>query len=86
MPLINVSLPRGTSSARTIRSGAYVVRQDTSIENAHAHGTGPPLVMARDSGSGKSALLANWENAFADEGSHWTVEHPLVLAHFVGAK
>jgi tetratricopeptide (TPR) repeat protein len=47
--------------------------------NAHAAGDGPPLVIAGDSGGGKSALLANWSH-------NWSEQHPEtpVLVHFIG--
>ena len=48
--------------------------------NAHAAGNEQPLVVTGESGSGKSALLANWA------ARHRTT-HPqnLVVAHFIGA-
>ena len=47
--------------------------------DAHAAGDGPPLVLLGESGSGKSALLANWV-------SRYRAGHPgdLVLQHFIG--
>jgi tetratricopeptide (TPR) repeat protein len=63
------------------RSTVYVGRPG-SFERLDAHATGDeqPLVVLGESGSGKSALLANWV-------LHWRETHPadLVLVHFVGA-
>ena len=46
----------------------------------HVEGSGPPLVILGESGSGKSALLANWVNTYQ-------TEHPdsYILSHFIGA-
>jgi hypothetical protein len=46
----------------------------------HAQGNSPPLTILGDSGSGKSALLANWA-------IRYRTSHPqdLVLMHFIGA-
>jgi tetratricopeptide (TPR) repeat protein len=54
---------------------AYFDRLD-----AHARSKGEPLVILGESGSGKSALLANWAIRYRKE-------HPdeLVLMHFIGA-
>ena len=48
--------------------------------DAHARSDRQPLVILGESGSGKSALLANWA-------IHYRKEHPddLVLLHFIGA-
>ena len=48
--------------------------------NRHAEGNGAPMVVLGESGSGKSALLANWVRTYQKE-------HPetFVLAHFIGA-
>ena len=48
--------------------------------DAHAQGEGPPLVVLGESGSGKSALLANW--ALKRRETH---PDELLLMHFVGA-
>jgi tetratricopeptide (TPR) repeat protein len=64
--------------ART-RSVVYIPRpQYFERLDEHVKGSGPPLVLLGESGSGKSALLANWarRNSAADA---------LVLMHFVGA-
>jgi hypothetical protein len=48
--------------------------------DAHARDSGPPLVLLGASGSGKSALLANWAGRYR-------TDHPddLLLMHFIGA-
>lgn len=64
-----------TSRARVyIRRNQYFDRLD-----AHAAGTGPPLIVTGESGAGKSALLANWAVEYRER-------HPqdLLLMHFVG--
>ena len=63
------------------RAGVYIGRPEYfSRLDAHAARDGTPLVVIGDSGSGKSALLANWAIRYraghADE---------LVLTHFIGA-
>jgi tetratricopeptide (TPR) repeat protein len=63
------------------RAGVYIGRPDYfGALDAHAAGDGPPLVVLGKSGSGKSALLANWA-------LRYRAAHPdeLVLAHFIGA-
>ncbi|MGA2170141.1 MAG: DUF4062 domain-containing protein [Terracidiphilus sp.] len=66
-----------SASRRTVYIGhkEYMDRLD-----AHAAGDGPPLVIAGESGGGKSALLANWTHT-------WSEQHPEtpVLVHFIGA-
>jgi tetratricopeptide (TPR) repeat protein len=54
---------------------AYFARLDT-----HVQGDGLPLVVLGESGSGKSALLANW-------GLHYMESHPdaFLILHFIGA-
>jgi tetratricopeptide (TPR) repeat protein len=47
--------------------------------DAHVTGDGPPLVVLGESGSGKSALLANWGHRYRASA------HDLVLLHFIGA-
>jgi len=63
------------------RAGVYIGRQAYFDRlDAHAQSDGPPLVVLGESGSGKSALLANWalryRNAHPDD---------LLLMHFIGA-
>lgn len=63
------------------RAKVYIGRQTYFDQlDAHARSDGQPLVVLGESGSGKSALLANWA-------MHYRTEHPddLVLMHFIGA-
>ena len=63
------------------RARVYIGRQTYFDQlDAHARADGPPLVILGESGSGKSALLANWA-------MRYRVEHPddLLLMHFIGA-
>ena len=63
------------------RSRVYIGRQTYFDQlDAHARADSPPLVILGESGSGKSALLANW-------GIRYRTEHPddFVLMHFIGA-
>ncbi|NLX96922.1 MAG: tetratricopeptide repeat protein [Rhodopirellula sp.] len=63
------------------RSGAYIGRPEYfEALDRHAASDGPPLVVLGESGSGKSALLANWA-------AQYRAAHPdtLVLPHFIGA-
>ncbi len=63
------------------RRGVYIGRGDYSDRlNQHARGDSDPLVVLGESGSGKSALLANWANGYREQHPR---EH--VLLHFVGA-
>jgi tetratricopeptide (TPR) repeat protein len=63
------------------RAAVYIGRADYfSRLDAHAAGNGAPLVVLGESGSGKSALLANWARSYraANAGD-------FVLMHFIGA-
>ena len=63
------------------RAQVYIGRQTYFDQlDAHARSEGKPLVVLGESGSGKSALLANWAMRYRKE-------HPneLVLMHFIGA-
>ena len=65
------------------RTGVYIGRPEYFDRlDAHAASAedGPGLVVLGESGSGKSALLANWATAYREE-------HPqdVVLMHFIGA-
>jgi tetratricopeptide (TPR) repeat protein len=65
------------------RAGVYISRGeyfDRLDEHARGNDDGPGLVLLGESGSGKSALLANWAIRYRQE-------HPdeLVLMHFIGA-
>jgi len=63
------------------RTAVYTAREgDLGRLDEHAAGDGPPLVVLGESGSGKSALLANWAQRY--EASH---PGALLLLHFVGA-
>src|SRR5664280_1460878 len=66
-----------SASRRTV----YIGRQEYMDRlDAHAVGDGLPLVIAGESGGGKSALVANWSHT-------WSEQHPEtpVLVHFIGA-
>jgi tetratricopeptide (TPR) repeat protein len=63
------------------RFRVYLGRQEYFDRlDKHAEGDGPPLAVLGESGSGKSALLANWAEEFR-------VKHPdvLLIKHFIGA-
>lgn len=69
------------------RAGIYVARQAYLDRlDAHANGTGPPLVLVGTSGAGKSSLLANWALGRPERTANATQvpELPLVM-HFVAA-
>jgi tetratricopeptide (TPR) repeat protein len=62
------------------RQGVYIGRPEYFDRlDAHVAGTGEPLVMLGASGTGKSALLANWV-------ARYRQQHPdaFVLTHFIG--
>ena len=63
-----------------IRRRTYIGRPDYFARlDRHAAGDGGPLVLLGDSGSGKSALVANWLE-------HWRGEHPkdFLFQHYIG--
>ncbi|HTX22096.1 MAG TPA: hypothetical protein VMD27_09615 [Candidatus Aquilonibacter sp.] len=64
-----------------IRRRTYIGRPDY-FEALDRHGTGDggPLMLLGDSGSGKSALLANWLE-------HWRKAHPndFIFQHYIGS-
>jgi len=61
--------------------GVYIGRREyTDRLDAHAVGDGPPLVVLGESGSGKTALLANWERGYRA-----THKGELTIQHFIGA-
>ncbi len=63
------------------RTGIYIGRAEYFKQlDSHAKGEEPPLIVLGESGSGKSALLANWA-------AHYRSLHPdeLLLMHFIGS-
>ena len=63
-----------------VRRRTYIGRADyVAALNRHTAGKGGPLLVFGDSGSGKSALLANWLAA-------WRKAHPaeVVVQHYIG--
>ena len=63
------------------RFQVYIGRQEYYDRlDEHARGDGPPLVVLGESGSGKSALIANWAMKYREE-------HPddLFITHYIGA-
>jgi tetratricopeptide (TPR) repeat protein len=61
--------------------GVYIGRREyTDRLDAHAAGDGPPLVVLGESGSGKTALLANWARGYRA-----THRGEFVIQHFIGA-
>jgi tetratricopeptide (TPR) repeat protein len=63
------------------RARIYIGRDEYYAHlDEHASGEGPPLVIEGDSGSGKSALLANWALQYRRDHAH----EPLLM-HFIGA-
>jgi hypothetical protein len=67
------------------RFGVYIGREEYSQRlDAHVQGEGPPLVVLGESGSGKSALLANWAERHRAAGAKEPDEE-LFLFHFIGA-
>jgi len=61
--------------------GVYIGRREyTDRLDAHAAGDGPPLVVLGESGSGKTALLANWVRGYRANHSG-----ELIIQHFIGA-
>ena len=63
-----------------IRRRTYIGRAEYfEALDRHAAGDGGPLLLLGDSGSGKSALLANWL-------AHWRENHPkdIIVQHYVG--
>jgi nephrocystin-3 len=64
-----------------LRREVYIGRDEYVRRlNDHAASDGPPLVILGDSGSGKSALLANWITTYQEQ-------HPqtLVITHYIGS-
>jgi hypothetical protein len=82
--------------------GVYIGRREYFDRlDAHAAADGPPLVVLGESGSGKTALLANWARSYRERlkeaatpagKSFWKrlttrsqAKPPFVLMHFIGA-
>jgi tetratricopeptide (TPR) repeat protein len=64
-----------------LRRKVYIGREKYfSALDKHAQGDGPPLVVLGESGSGKSALLANWAERYQQE-------HPddFMVCHYIGS-
>jgi nephrocystin-3 len=62
------------------RRRTYIGRPDYFNRlDRHAAANGGPLVLVGDSGSGKSALMANWLE-------HWRTQHPqdFIFQHYIG--
>ena len=55
-----------------------------NLLNEHVKDNGPPLVVIGESGSGKSALLANWVMRFREQNKNIN-EAELIIMHFIGA-
>ena len=64
-----------------VRRNVYIGRKEyfTALDE-HVDGDGPPLVILGESGSGKSALIANWAENYREK-------HPddFMLLHFIGS-
>lgn len=71
---------QGHEAFAEIRRRTYIGRADYfEALDRHVTGEGRPLVLLGDSGSGKSALLANWV-------ALWREEHPkdFIVQHYIG--
>jgi len=63
------------------RAKVYIGRKEYFDRlDEHVHGDGPPLVILGESGSGKSALLANWALRYRE-----LHKDELLIMHFIGA-
>ena len=63
------------------RQRVYVARESYFRRlDEHAAGDGPPLVVLGESGSGKTALLANWVKRLRER-----ADAPFVIQHYIGA-
>ena len=63
------------------RLGIYIEREEYLDRlDSHIKGDDPPLVLLGESGSGKSALIANWANRYRSENPS-----DFLLIHFIGS-
>ena len=65
----------------SLRTEVYIGREEYFNRlNHHVHSDGPPLVILGESGSGKSALLANWAKEYRQR-------HPetFLISHYIGS-
>jgi nephrocystin-3 len=72
---------QGHEALAKTRRRVYIARPDYFAQlDRHAMGDGGPLVVFGDSGSGKSALMANWLE-------HWKSQHPedFIFQHYIGS-
>ena len=79
-PLEQVRFEHGTFAES--RFNVYIERKEYFDRlDAHVRGNGLPVVVVGDSGSGKSALLANWAKRCQENGAN----KPFLLVHHIGA-
>src|ERR1035441_9052249 len=84
-PIVDIPDPltreaRDHEAFAEIRRRTHIGRPDYFARlDRHATGSGGPLVLVGDSGSGKSALVANWIE-------RWRVQHPkgFLFQHYIG--
>jgi nephrocystin-3 len=84
-PIVDIPDPltreaRDHEAFAEIRRRTYIGRPDYFARlDRHAAGNGGPLVLVGDSGSGKSALVANWIE-------RWRLQHPddFLFQHYIG--
>jgi len=70
------------------RTRVYIERKEYfNLLNKHVEGNSSPMVVLGESGSGKSALLANWALQYRERINQQvaSVLQPLILMHFTGA-
>ena len=71
---------QGHEAFAEIRRRTYIGRPECfEALDRHVAGDGGPLLLLGESGSGKSALLANWL-------AHWRQDHPkdCIVQHYIG--
>jgi len=72
---------RGHEAFAAERTRVYLGRPEYFEQlDAHARGSGPPLVLLGDSGSGKSALIANWVKEYRKQD-----QNALLILHCIGS-